>query len=606
MFKVTHQSLSKLPYFGISTLLYTSGIVVSSFIAGGDPAFGLFLAIGVALFWLLWFVFGLPNKPKKLYLFGLILLAFLTIFAVVCAGNLDDTYLRTNSLSHLVLDKIISISPKFSILTMHRNTLSGMLAVFTPLTVAYMYMGSRIFDRVFAGVMVLTQFIILLTTNSRSGLVSLVIGLLILGMLLWQSTSFKVRIFIGIGSSSLTCLAFIYLVFSGQYKLFNLEQIVNASQTGRLQLWKTTIYMLGDVPLTGFGLGRFREAYTFYLDPTNPGAGDYQEHAHNLFLQTYSDLGLLGFIAVVISTLVWAKLLFKCLNNNKYRLKSLDVATVTLRGGLAAYGAMLAYGLTDYSTWNGQFAPLFWIPLGIVASSLEPSQTVSVGFDIVNKVYRRLQINVFNGLHKSRLILVSTILIILAGLPAWQLLGFAETNSASLEKLNFSLGRVGINLTNIASHYNSAENILNWTSPPARGLAWVAVQSGDDTEAEKYLRQAVLSDSTDNTSLLLLGDLLKKQGRIQEALSVWRQGQAANIFLWRGRHFIDSPEDFKAEPVLLQSLEIDPHLWDSYHFLVMLYQRHGRTTDSITLLKKAASLMPADPRPIQELALLKQ
>jgi tetratricopeptide (TPR) repeat protein len=136
-------------------------------------------------------------------------------------------------------------------------------------------------------------------------------------------------------------------------------------------------------------------------------------------------------------------------------------------------------------------------------------------------------------------------------------------------------------------------------------MAWVAIEQGNLEQAEPILRRLLARNPQDKAGLLTLGDILAQKGQKADALAMWREAKAASVFLWRGRRLLDSPQDVKAEPFLLQAVEIDPYLWEGYTFLVMLYQRHGRTTDSIALLERAAVYFPNDSRLTTELAKLK-
>ena len=68
---------------------------------------------------------------------------------------------------------------------------------------------------------------------------------------------------------------------------------------GRLELWATALRMIEDAPVLGFGPGTWMIRRVAY---TEPGELDwYQPHAHNQYLQTGAELGLVGLIAGVIA-----------------------------------------------------------------------------------------------------------------------------------------------------------------------------------------------------------------------------------------------------------------------------------------------------------------
>ena len=77
---------------------------------------------------------------------------------------------------------------------------------------------------------------------------------------------------------------------------------------GRVELWSRALYAIQDFPLTGCGLGTFRQVVHLLYPPffVEPGAD--LAHAHNFFLQVALDLGVPGLIAylALLGTALWA------------------------------------------------------------------------------------------------------------------------------------------------------------------------------------------------------------------------------------------------------------------------------------------------------------
>ena len=84
------------------------------------------------------------------------------------------------------------------------------------------------------------------------------------------------------------------LFFGGEDALNRLVGSINADDptTGRVHFWRGTIDIIRDHPLTGTGLGSFSLAYSRY--DTNHGRLYRLEQAHNDYLQTLSDAGVVG------------------------------------------------------------------------------------------------------------------------------------------------------------------------------------------------------------------------------------------------------------------------------------------------------------------------
>lgn len=61
----------------------------------------------------------------------------------------------------------------------------------------------------------------------------------------------------------------------------------------RIIIWQNSLELIKIFPFTGVGLGNFKIAYNFYF-------GEEIMHAHNIYLNTASELGILGLIMLVV------------------------------------------------------------------------------------------------------------------------------------------------------------------------------------------------------------------------------------------------------------------------------------------------------------------
>jgi tetratricopeptide (TPR) repeat protein len=595
----------RLPVFGTSVILYGTGLLISWLVAGGELVRVLHLAAAITVFWLLWFTGKGRSGYRRLYYLGFILVIGLAIMAITALPLLDDDYLRSNRWSQLVTDLVRPFVPRMEWLVMHRNALAGIIAVFGTLAAAYMYLGRRLWGKTLAGGATVLFLVALFVTNSRGGLAALLAGFALLGVLVWNSSGRGMKIFLLVAALTGITATLVYLLASGQWQLFQPDRLFGQSGAGgRMEVWSNSLYMLSDVPVTGVGPGQFQKVYPFYLDPLAGYSVNSQEHAHNLFLQTYVELGFIGFAGMVLGTLFWVRVCWEIIRGStSWRNLELSVEgerKAPLIGGLAAFGALLAYGVAEHSSWNGVLIVLLWVPLGLAASA---------GYRSVGATKKVIKIHKKVSLKKAnRTVLITAALaaVIVGGFVLRVGSGLVEVNTASLEKLQYWKSGDTALLEKADKKYGEAAQIISWVSAPSRGQAWAAIQKNEMSLAEKYLLTTLKIDPSDHASMLILGDVLDRQGRTGEAIGYWRQANAAPQYLWRGRKFLDSPDDTKAEPFLKRAIEIDPKLWDGYAFLVMLYQRHGRTADSIALLQKAITNLPGDPRPLNELEKLEK
>ena len=132
---------------------------------------------------------------------------------------------------------------------------------------------------------------------------------------------------------------------------------------GRRPIWEAAIRMIGRAPLSGVGLGNFKTASA--RDATDvsavgpPGSFRGAEHAHNLFLQVASDLGLVGLAAFVA--------LYGLGLRSAYRAWR-DGGGALAMGLLGGLSAAALHGLVDATQWGSKPAFLLWLFMGLALS----------------------------------------------------------------------------------------------------------------------------------------------------------------------------------------------------------------------------------------------
>ncbi len=131
----------------------------------------------------------------------------------------------------------------------------------------------------------------------------------------------------------------------------------------RLQLWKSTLQMLRDHPITGVGLDQFLYEYRGrYILPSAWQQPDLSQ-PHNFLLNYWVRLGLVGLAAGVWMQVAFWRLAW----NTQRRLRAVDPGARALAAGLmGSMAAMIAHGMVDEVHFVIDLAYIFFMTLGLM------------------------------------------------------------------------------------------------------------------------------------------------------------------------------------------------------------------------------------------------
>jgi len=189
-------------------------------------------------------------------------------------------------------------------------------------------------------------------TGCRSGIAVLVLSTLFFAqMSVYLRVNFSARKHLRL----VFILAALLAVFIGVQSTLDKFLTGNYIQGGRVDYWANALAMFRDFPLFGTGLGTFKYAYFLYGRETG-----WVNHAHNEYVESLSDLGILAF-AVFFALL--AVLVFSLLRM-WIRRRHPEVKPVVL-GVLTAMFAAFFHSFFDFSLRVPANAFLFLILLAL-------------------------------------------------------------------------------------------------------------------------------------------------------------------------------------------------------------------------------------------------
>jgi len=170
---------------------------------------------------------------------------------------------------------------------------------------------TKVYYQIFYGMCYIAGFIVLLATERRTSLLGLlIVTFLILSVRLYNNFNYK-RFFLYSTLLILVCSS--VALFSNRYKLI-VNEVSAYSQGGdqrkanvvtsvgaRLEMYRMAIAAISEKPLLGWGAGT-KPSYVsqFATDPKNPPP---YSVFHNQYLQILVEVGVIGFVFILILTI---------------------------------------------------------------------------------------------------------------------------------------------------------------------------------------------------------------------------------------------------------------------------------------------------------------
>ncbi len=131
-----------------------------------------------------------------------------------------------------------------------------------------------------------------------------------------------------------------------------------SSFRGRAEVWQTGFAIIKRHPVFGVGLGNYDEAYKKYVreaigrEPLEP----VMIHAHNIFLDFWTDMGLIGLLAFLVLLAYFFRAFWQAKNINRAL-------------AFGAFGGMitvLGHGLLDTPYFKNDLSYLFWFIITVI------------------------------------------------------------------------------------------------------------------------------------------------------------------------------------------------------------------------------------------------
>lgn len=204
--------------------------------------------------------------------------------------------------------------------------------------------------------LVLIQCAGIAATFSRGGLIALFAGAV---ALIWWARSRRLLRLLVIGTLSVLFVA----LWLFRARLFDLGG--SGNEPTRYAIWRASMRMIKDHPITGIGLDQFLYQYLRrYVEP-GAWAERYTAHPHNLILDTWLSLGIAGlavaaWIAAGVAREIW-------------RVRRIAPRDAIAAGAFAALIGGLAHGTVDNGFFLPDLAVLTWSFVALLVTARRPS-----------------------------------------------------------------------------------------------------------------------------------------------------------------------------------------------------------------------------------------
>ena len=180
----------------------------------------------------------------------------------------------------------------------------------------------------------------------------------------------SVRLRVAVGAAAVAAAAAVFaLPILGPRVESTLNQ--NGTFTLRLHIWAATLRMLRDHPLFGAGINSYQDTMAPYRvgDPRLYP----QPYPHNIFLTSWTELGVLGMLAFAYILFFLIVVAFRAF------ARATGVQRALLWGTGVAFVMILVHGLVDSPYWKNDLSVEFWLLAAVEIAVLRLARHQTAG-----------------------------------------------------------------------------------------------------------------------------------------------------------------------------------------------------------------------------------
>ena len=237
------------------------------------------------------------------------------------------------------------------------NALALLLLLTLPIIVALVFSSRHWFSRILAAGVFLVGGICLGMTYGRASWVGLAVAAVVY-VFLWKRKLLPFCILAGIAALPLLPTS----IFNRILAIFNLN---DTSTSSRFDLWAAGLEVIQREPITGVGLGADAVRRMVKLTQMYQGRASFV-HCHNIYLQIWAEMGLLGIVSFLGTMLGMMKSAARAVRH----CPNSPARHMAIGGTSAMLGAMVC-GLADYLWTYPRIMFLFWFVFGLTLAAIK-------------------------------------------------------------------------------------------------------------------------------------------------------------------------------------------------------------------------------------------
>ena len=148
-------------------------------------------------------------------------------------------------------------------------------------------------------------------------------------------------------------------------RLLSIGNTADTSTAYRVSIWEASINLIRDFWISGIGIGS--DAYKIIYPAYALSGANFALHSHNLYLQVWVEMGIIGIVSLVALILAFVKQVFSKPVMSLRKENNNAKIVIALGAGLLGY---MFQGLTDYVWYNYKILMIFWIIIALSVSGV--------------------------------------------------------------------------------------------------------------------------------------------------------------------------------------------------------------------------------------------